>query len=103
MEIALEFCRHDVDAFLDEIDHDAFEEWEAYFILRPPGWRALNMATARLSYVMAQTHSSKTVFESNFELKPAGNLFSAAVQAARAQAHAIRSGIRERLTNGRES
>lgn len=97
MEMALAFGRHDVDRFLHEIDNDDFDEWQAFFVLRPTGWNATNLQTARLAYAAVQPHTRKKVDESKFLLRPGGHIKSLAEQKAGWEAAAISSRVRERI------
>lgn len=102
MEIAFAFGRPDVDRFLLEIDHEQFEEWDAFFVLRPTGWTAMSLQTTRLSYVAAQTHSRKRLSEKSFVIKPGSTVASNAEMTARYEAMAIRDKVMEKL-NGRKT
>lgn len=91
------FGRPDVDTFLSEIDHDAYEEWCAFFAIEPQGWNATNIQTARLSYMLALVNSDqsgqKRLRERDFLLRVGTNDRDPEVEKARWEAHSIRSRI----------
>lgn len=96
MAVALAFRRFDVDAFLEEIADDQLDEWRAYFTLEPQGWQATRIATTRISYMLAQTHSRKRLRERDYDIRIGGNLNGPAVERARFEAFAIRQEIANR-------
>jgi hypothetical protein len=97
LEVAHAFNRPDVDTFMDEVNADQWAEWEAYFTLRPIGFRAVTIQTARLAWAAIQPHCRKSLKESDFALHPAGNVHSDAVQRARFEAFAVQVEIREQM------
>ena len=97
LEVAHAFGRPDVEQFLDEIAADQLDEWAAYFALRPPGFRATSMMTARLAWAAVQPHTKRRVAEADFALQPCSGVHDNRAQRARFEALSIREGI----TNGR--
>lgn len=69
MRVALAFGRPDVNALLDELDHDAYVEWLDYFSIQPHGWDALNLAQARISTMIALVHGSKRTKDRDMLIK----------------------------------
>jgi hypothetical protein len=93
MRVALAFKRHDVDQFLDELDHEQFEEWAALIDLEPTGWQALRVAARRLSYIVAQAHSPKRLRERDYDIVLGGQVRSPDVERARWEAMSVRTEI----------
>lgn len=96
LRIALAFGRPDVHQLLSEIDHEQYEEWAAFFALEPHGWTATQIATTRLSYMIAQVNAKKRLKERDFEIKIA-HPNSAATERARWEAMAVRTEIAEAM------
>jgi hypothetical protein len=96
MRLALAFQRSDVDAFLGELDHDQYSEWCAFLQLEPHGWAAQQIVATRLSYMLAQTHSSRKLKERDYAIRLAGQdvgKHSRKAEAARFEAMSVRTEI----------
>lgn len=92
------FGRFDVEGFLAEIDHDQLCEWIAFDQLEPSGWQAINLATTRLSFLLAQVNSSKKLRERDFTIELAGGKSSSPeAERWRWEAMAARTEIQEQL------
>lgn len=93
MRLALAMGRIDVDAMLDEVDHDQFIEWAAFFSVEPHGWNAINLAQARISTMIGLSVGAKKVKERNLLIKstPASTPRN---ESLRYRAYAIRHRIR---------
>lgn len=96
MRLALAFGRPDVDRFLDEIDHEQFEEWSAFLALEPTGWQAHRLMIQRLSYMTAQVHTKKRLAERKFDMTLGANIHSPEADRARMEAYSIRQNIASR-------
>lgn len=82
---------------LEELTHEQFCEWANYFTLNPPGWQAMRIAIARLSYITAQAHSRKRLKERDFDITIGKDLHTPEAQVARMEALSIRSNIRQQM------
>lgn len=94
MRLALAFRRPDVDAFLDEIDHEQFSEWCAFLLLEPQGWQATKIAAARQAFITAQAGSRKKLRERDFEIRLAAEgVQGSQAEKARWEAMSVRTEI----------
>lgn len=96
LRLALAFGRPDVDAFLEEITHEQFAEWQAFASIEPFGWQAINIGITRLGYLTVQSQSSKRLKEGDFAVQMAGvrrprRQYDPATERARWEAYAARS------------
>ncbi len=90
MRVALAFRRPDVDAFLDEIEHEQYHEWCNFLSLEPGGWQAMRILITRLGYLVAQSHSTRRLKESAFDVKIGKDIRSPAAERAQYEAKSIR-------------
>lgn len=98
MRVALMFNRHDVDAFLNEIDAAQFDEWCLFQQAEPQGWPAAELIARRVSFIIAQTRSKKRLRERDFTIRTrCSRVADAKVEAVRLEMFAIRGRVRERL------
>lgn len=106
LDIAFAFGRADVDALLDEITADEFDEWAAYLTIRPHGWQAFNMLAGRIAWAAMQPHSQKPVNEKRLMVRLDGESDPAKTAAwarARLEVAAARGAIRERIAAERKT
>lgn len=91
------FRRWDVDEFLTEIDHDSFNEWDAFNQLEPTNWQATRLMTQRLSFVTAQANSTKKLNYRDYDIVMGGNQHSPEIEKLRWRAF----GIQQNIANGK--
>lgn len=96
LRLSLLFNRWDVDAFLDEIPNDLFDEWCNFLALEPQGWQAQNLVAQRLGFLAAQTHSAKRLNYRDFTIQMAHEP-SIECQHAQHEAMAIQSQVRDKI------
>ncbi len=97
MRIALAFGRIDVDAFLDGISYDQYEEWCSFFALEPQGWQAIDLQTARLAYSTFQSQTKRKLKEKDFGFQIGTNQHDPATERARWEAFSVRQSIHAEL------
>ena len=78
-----------MDELKHELTYEQWQEWLAFMLIEPQGWRATQMATTRLSYIVAQSQSRRTLKESDFRFKVQLPM-TPQEQALRAEQEAIR-------------
>jgi hypothetical protein len=67
---------------------------EAFNTIEPNDWQAMRLMIQRLSYMIAQVHSQKSLRESNFDVVIGKNQHSPEAEKARWEAMSIRQSIR---------
>lgn len=96
--MAFRFGRHDVDAFLHEIDGEQYDEWGLFFGEEPTGWQADSLMASHTAFWLAQVRSPKRLNPKHFELKVARPVpLSPETQKVRGEAQSIKARVAARL------
>lgn len=78
---------------MEEMPADLYEEWCLFFMMEPAGWKAMNLVTTRLGYLIFQSQSKRLLKESRFEIKIGTGVHDDNVGRKRWEAMSLRSAV----------